>query len=95
MGIQDHMQEVDREDTIHIGVWKGSSGAIRILGTQSASSNNYQHDRKRCSIGEVKSTNGNGRGQDSGRISLGSTESKGQILGMKDTLKRKYLRRET
>jgi hypothetical protein len=41
-------------------------------------SSNYQHDRKRCSIGEVKSTNGNGRGQDFGRISPGSTERKRQ-----------------
>jgi transposase InsO family protein len=58
-----HMQEVDRKNTIHIGVWTRSSGAIRIFGTQSVRSNNYQHDRKRRSTGEVKSTNGNGRGQ--------------------------------
>jgi hypothetical protein len=43
-------------------------------------SSNYQHDRKRCNTGKVKSTNGNGRGQDSGWISLGSTEIKRQIL---------------
>jgi hypothetical protein len=36
MGIQDYMQEVDRTDTIQIGVWTRSSGAIRIFGTQSA-----------------------------------------------------------
>jgi hypothetical protein len=69
MGIHDHMQEFDRIDTIHIGVWERRSGAIRIFGTQSARSNNYQHDRKRRSTGEVKSTNGNGRGMDHGRIS--------------------------
>jgi hypothetical protein len=56
------MQEVDRIKTIHIGVWTGSNGAIRIYGTQSACSNNYQHDRKRRSTGEVRSTNGNGGG---------------------------------
>jgi hypothetical protein len=60
--IQDHMQEFDRTDTIHIGVWTGSSGSLRISGTQSTHSSNYQHDRKRRSIGEAKPTNGNGRG---------------------------------
>jgi hypothetical protein len=31
-------------NTIHIGIWEGSSSTIRIFGTQSVSSNNYQHD---------------------------------------------------
>jgi hypothetical protein len=80
MGIHDQMQEVDRTNTIQIGVSIGSSGAIRIVGTQSVCSSNYQHDRRRHNTGEVKSTNENGRGHDSGRISLGSTERKGQSL---------------
>jgi hypothetical protein len=41
---------------------------------------NNQHDRKRRGTGEAKTTNRNGRGQDPGRISLGSIECKGQIL---------------
>jgi hypothetical protein len=80
MGIQDHIQEFDRTDTIQIGVWTGSSGSITIYGTHSTHSNNYQHDRKRRSAGEVNSNNGNGRGHDSGRISPRSTESKGLSL---------------
>jgi hypothetical protein len=64
MGIQDHMKEVDRTytiqkefdrtDTIQIGVWIGSSGAIRIYGTQFARSSNYQYDKKRHNTRKVK-----------------------------------------
>ena len=61
MSIQDHMKKFDRIDTIQIGVWKGSSGSIRIFGTQSVRSSNYKYVRKRHSTGEVKSTDGNGR----------------------------------
>jgi hypothetical protein len=78
--IQDHMKEVDRKDTIQTGVLVGSSGAIRISSIQSVRRNNYQHEKKRRSTREAKPTNGNGRGQDSGRISPRSTESKGQSL---------------
>jgi hypothetical protein len=74
------MQKVDRTYTINIGVGIGSSGVIRIYGTQSTRNNNYQYVRKRCNIGEVKSTDGNGRRQDSCRISPRGTESKGQSL---------------
>jgi hypothetical protein len=66
--------------TIQTGVWTRSSGAIRIYGTQSPCSRNYQHDRKGHSTGEAKPTNGNGIGQDSGRISPGSAKIKGQSL---------------
>jgi hypothetical protein len=59
VGIQYHLQEVDRTNTIQTGVWEGSSGAIQISGTQTARSNNCQHDRKRHSIGEARPTNGN------------------------------------
>jgi hypothetical protein len=57
-----NMQEFDRTYTVQIGVWEGSSDAIRISSTQSARSSNYQHESKRCNRGEVNSTNGNGRG---------------------------------
>jgi hypothetical protein len=80
MGIQDPMQEVDRTNSIQTSVWTGSNCALRISGTQSIHSNNYQHERKRHSIEEAKTTNGNGRGHDSSRISPGSTKIKGQIL---------------
>jgi hypothetical protein len=45
VGIQDYMKEVDRTDTVQIGVWKRSSGAIRSFGTQSMHGSNYQYDR--------------------------------------------------
>jgi hypothetical protein len=80
VGIQEHMKEDERTCTIHIGVWTGSSGAIRISGTQSMHSSNYQYDRKRHNIGEVNSTDGNGRRHDFGRISPSGIEIKGQIL---------------
>jgi hypothetical protein len=80
MGIQDHMQDVDMTDTLNIGVWTRSGGAIRISGTQSACSNNYQYVGKRRNIGEVKSTDRNGRRHDSSKISLRGTKIKGQSL---------------
>jgi hypothetical protein len=67
-------------NTIQTGVWKGNSGSIRIFGTKYVRSSNYQHDRKRRGKGEDKTTNGNGRGQDPGKISPESIERKGQIL---------------
>jgi hypothetical protein len=48
--------------TIQIGVWEISSSTIRISGTESVHSNNYQHERKRHNKGKAKSTNGYGRG---------------------------------
>jgi hypothetical protein len=60
VGAQDHMQEVDMTHTIQIGIWTRSSGAIRILGTQSGCSNDYDHDRMRRSTGEVESIDDHG-----------------------------------
>jgi len=80
MGIHDHVQELYRTYTFQIGVWPRSGGAIRISGTESVRSCNYQYVRKRYNIGEVKSIDGNGRKQDLGRISPRGTESKGKIL---------------
>jgi hypothetical protein len=48
------MEEVERKNTIQIGVWVGRSGAISIYGTQYVPSSNYQHDTKRRSTGEAK-----------------------------------------
>jgi hypothetical protein len=67
-------------NTIHVGVWERNNGALKILGTQSVHSINYQHDRKRKSKGNVESTNVYGRGYDSGMISPRSIEIKRQIL---------------
>jgi hypothetical protein len=80
MGIQDHVQEVDRTKTIHISVWTRISGAIRIFGTHPMRRSNYHYVRKRHNIEEVKSTDGNGIKSDSGRISPRGIESKGQGL---------------
>jgi len=33
MGIKDYMKKIDRKNTIQVGVWTRSSGAIRIFGT--------------------------------------------------------------
>ena len=65
---------------IHIGVWAGSSSTIRIFGTQSADSSNYQHDRKRRSTREDKTINGDGREHYFGRISQRGTKIKGQSM---------------
>ena len=80
MGIQNYMQEVDKTDTIQIGVWTRSSGAIRIFGTQSVCSNNYEYDRKRHTTRDFKSSNGTGRRKDYVRVPLRGTKRKGQIL---------------
>jgi hypothetical protein len=80
MSIQDHIQEFDRTNTIWIGVWTRSSGAIRISGTLSVRSRNYQYYKKRHTTRKVKSTNGNGRRQDFGRVSPRGIEIKRQSL---------------
>jgi hypothetical protein len=61
MGIENYMQKVDRTNTIEIGVWKISSGSIRILGTYPARSSNHQHDRTRSGKRKAKSADGDGR----------------------------------
>jgi hypothetical protein len=70
------MQKVDRTDTIHVGVWIRSSGAIRIIGTQSVRRSNYQHDITRRSKRKAKSVDGDGRRYDPSRTPPRSTESK-------------------
>jgi hypothetical protein len=60
MGIQDHMKEVERKKTIKIGIWTRSSGATRILGTQSMRRSDYEYDKMRCSTIYDESTNGHG-----------------------------------
>jgi hypothetical protein len=55
MGIQDFMQEVDRTNTIQIGLWTRSSGSIIIFGTQSACCINQKYDRKRHNTRKIKS----------------------------------------
>ena len=54
------MEEFDRINTIQIGIWTRSSGAIRIFGTQSAHSSNYKHEKTRRGTGQVESTNDHG-----------------------------------
>jgi hypothetical protein len=76
VGIQDYMQKVDRTNTIQVGVWIRSSGAIIIPSTQSSRNNNHQPDITRCSKREAQLADGNGRIYDSSRISTRSTEIK-------------------
>jgi hypothetical protein len=61
VGIHDHMKNINRENTIQIGVWKRSSGSIIVFGTYSVRERNYQHDKARHGIGKAKSADDHGR----------------------------------
>jgi hypothetical protein len=54
------MQDIDRKNAIHIGIWTRIGGYIRISDTQSPRSSNYEHDRTKRSIGEAESIDDNG-----------------------------------